>query len=273
MRINFFRERLLDGISFGFAQLPGLTTSTPAPVKTESETTPKKFGTKELVENLGISEAQAKLLISGAKGDANAQVTEQELFEEIQKGKVFNTAVRDGAQGDVFDSANYNNKALLDRLDKLDVKTGDIKFNKETKDIAWEAAGAEIENQNPPIERPITAITPEGNNTNNDTTRLALASKLKEEGINIDPAKLTLKAEVKNGELSGDIYSYEHEGKTRYVLVDDGASKEAFSGAGTLRGVSIYSGKEASPEGNITIKGSDGQDIIINKDNYGIPNA
>jgi len=275
MRINFFRERLLDGISFSldssnirFARLDTAQSvvNTPA-AETNTETTPKKFGTKELVENLGISEEQAKLLISGAKGDANTTITEQELFEEIKKGKVFNTGVRDGFTGDVFDAANYNNKALLDRVDKLDGQTN-IKLNAEAKDIAWGAVGAETINPTA-IEPSIAQINPESNTSSE--TRLALDKKLKEEQIN--PTNINLKAEVKNGDLSGDLYSFEHNGQTRYLLVDDDAKKDAFAGAGTLRGVSIFSGKEPDSNGNITIKGTDGQDIIINKDNYGIPNS
>jgi len=278
MRINFFRERLLleftgfslDNSNIRFASFnTAQSVVNPPAAETNTETTPKKFGTKELVENLGISEEQAKLLISGAKGDANTTITEQELFEEIKKGKVFNTGVRDGFTGDVFDAANYNNKALLDRVDKLDGQTN-IKLNAEAKDIAWGAVGAETINPTA-IEPSITQINPESN-TNNET-RLALEAKLKKEGITVSDIKL--EGEINKGDkLSGDLYSFEYMGRTRYLLVDHDATEESFVGANSLSGFSSYTGQVPdSITDDITIKGTDGQNIFINRHNYGIPNS
>ena len=194
MRINFFRERLLleftgfslDNSNIRFARFNTAESvvNTPA-AETNTETTPKKFGTKELVENLGISEEKAKSLISGAKGDANATITEQELFEEVKKGKVFNTGVIDGLKGDVF--ADYHNQNLLKNIDKLDGQTN-IKLNAEAKDLAWGAVGAETINPTT-IEPSITQINPESNTSSE--TRLALDKKLKEEQIN--PTNINLK--------------------------------------------------------------------------------
>jgi hypothetical protein len=306
MRINFFRERLLYRVGEYNASGPSLVAiNPPNSPKTTNAAEPKTFTAADLVEKLGISKDQAQKLINGIDKDktkeslatSRGQVTEEELFKEIKKGEVFDVGVRAGEEGDTFDNYNYNNKALLDRLDKLDGQEN-IKFSKENKDITWGAVGAQEETPPPPISpQPTevnTKVNPEesqtrslslggrtikpepANNTKiatEEETRSALEQKLKEKGVTV--TNIQLEAKVENGNLSGDLYSYKHGGQTRYYIVDNkpvGAGP-SFAGAGTLRGTTNYTGKEPDSDGNVIIKGTDGQDILINKDKYGLPNS
>ena len=62
--MRFFRERLLDQINSGGAAV---------------------FRSQDLIDRLGITKNQAESLITGATGGPDGQLTEQELFEELQK--------------------------------------------------------------------------------------------------------------------------------------------------------------------------------------------
>ena len=78
-------------------------------------------------------------------------LTEQQVLEKLQspENKTYDISRRKDSRPDSFE--NFNNAALLKRIDSLDGKSGDIRITQEG-DIAWGAVGATATpaTQNPP---------------------------------------------------------------------------------------------------------------------------
>ena len=133
MRFGFFRDRLY----FEFPVFPGAFSPSPSPGVGPKSAEPPKFNAAQLQEKLGITEAAAKLLTDGGK----VSLTEQQVLEKLQspENKTYDISRRKDSRPDSFE--NFNNAALLKRIDSLDGKSGDLRITQEG-DIAWGAVGA-----------------------------------------------------------------------------------------------------------------------------------
>jgi hypothetical protein len=148
MRFSFFRDRLCIEPTAAFSGMfnPSngqITAFDNKPKPDTASTEPPKFSAAELKEKLGITEDAAKLLTDGGK----LRLTEQEVLERLQspENKTYDVSRKSHSKLDSFE--NFNNAALLTKIDRLDGKSGDLRITKEG-DIAWGAAGA-VEPQTP----------------------------------------------------------------------------------------------------------------------------
>lgn len=168
MRFSFFRDRLcIESIGFSSATQSYVALNKPVENKPNNalpeSTEPPKFNATELKEKLGITEEAAKLLTDGGK----VSLTEKEVLGKLQspENKTYDVSRKSDSKPDSFE--NFNNAALLTKIDGLDGKSGDLRITKEG-DIAWGAAGAvESKPDNTPSEQP-TSIN-QGLTINNPT--------------------------------------------------------------------------------------------------------
>jgi len=133
MRFSFFRDRLC----LGFPVFPGAFSPSPSPGVGPKSAEPPKFNAAQLQEKLGITEDAAKLLTDGGK----VSLTEKQVLEKLQspENKTYDISRKSDSKPDSFE--DFNNAALLKKVDSLDGKSGDLRITQEG-DIAWGAVGA-----------------------------------------------------------------------------------------------------------------------------------
>ena len=140
MRFSFFRDRLCTQIppSFDYSGVFRTAPSpSPSPGVGPKPAEPPKFNAAQLQKELGITEAAAKLLTDGGK----VSLTEQQVLEKLQspENKTYDISRKSDSKPDSFE--DFNNAALLKKVDSLDGKSGDLRITQEG-DIAWGAVGA-----------------------------------------------------------------------------------------------------------------------------------
>jgi hypothetical protein len=145
MRFSFFRDRLCTQIppSFDYSGVFRTASSpSPSPGVGPKPAEPPKFNAAQLQKELGITEAAAKLLTNGG----TESVTEQQVHGRLNKA--YDISRKSDSRPDSFE--DFNNAALLKRVDSLDGQSGNIKVKDGNLD--WEAAGATVTpaTQNPP---------------------------------------------------------------------------------------------------------------------------